>query len=337
MPADRILIVRLGSMGDIVHALPVAAALRDAAPSARLDWIVEPHWCPLLEGSPVLSNLRTLDRHHWRSALAGIRELRAARYDAVLDLQGLYKSAILSRLTGAPRRIGFAPAFAREPGAARFYTDRITPPASAAHVIEQNLSLAAALLPPPVSPLSIRFPLTVPSDADAFLDSELAARGLDAFYLISPGGGWRSKCWPAERFGHLHRRIAERTGLRAVVSFGPGEKALAEAVRLVAGDPPPLLLPLTLPQLMAVARRARFTVAGDTGPLHLAAALGTRVIGLYGPTDPQRNGPWGAQHVVIRNARASDTTYKRGADFSPSMLSITVEQVESAVARILED
>lgn len=335
MAEPRILVVRLGSLGDIVHTLPAVAALRRAHPGARLEWIVEAKWAPLLLGNPDVDEVIRFDRAGlagWRRAAA---RLRAGRYSLAVDFQGLYKSALLARLSGARERIGFARGHAREAGAAMFYTHRVAPQA-ARHVVERNLALAAAA---GAAPGEVNFPLRVAPEAESWLEAQLAANRIRDYFVLSPGGGWRSKLWPAERYGHLHRRLASDPrggGWRGVVNFGPGERALAEAARLVAGEPQPLVVPLELPQLVALLARARLVVSADTGPLHLAAALGTPVVGLYGPTSPERNGPWGQQEFAVRNARAEETTYKRGREHSPAMLSITVDQVVEAVARRLE-
>ena len=153
--------------------------------------------------------------------------------------------------------------------------------------------------------------------------------------MLSPGGGWLSKCWPAERYGELHRRLAARLGYGGVVTFGPGERPLADALRAAAGSPEPVLLELDLPQLMAALHGAQFFVGADTGPLHVSVALGTPVVGLYGPTDPAQTGPYSRADVVVRNARPDETTYSRGSSYALAMLSITVEQVEEAVVRRL--
>lgn len=329
---QRILIVRLGSMGDIIHALPAAAALREALPDARIDWLVERKWLPLLHGNPDVNNVIPFDAN-WGDVLRAVSGLRAARYHAALDLQGLYKSALLAYFSGSHRRIGFAASHTRESGAAAFYSEKVAP--AATHVVDQNLEVAARLAGTNAKSKP-RFPISTPPQAVAWVERELAGRGLGDYYLISPGGGWRSKCWPAEQYGHLHRRFVAEHKLRAVVSYGPGEKSLAESVRLVAGEPEPFVLGMDLAQLIAAIARAKFVVAADSGPLHLAAALGRPVVGLYGPTDPARNGPYGERAVVIRNSTAAETTYKRGAEYAPSMVSIQVDQVMAAMQRCLE-
>lgn len=325
----RLLVVRLGSMGDIVHALPAVAALRAAHPAAQLDWVVERKWLELLAGCPVISAAIPQDRG-LAATLRLMRELRARRYDVAVDFQGLYKSAALAFFSGARGRIGFDRAHAREGGAARLYTQRVEP--AGTHVVEMNLALARAA---GAGQAPAQFPLCVSSEAEAWLERQLEPRKLQEFYVLCPGGGWRSKCWPAEQYGHLHRRLAGRHGWRGIVTYGPGERALAEAARMVAGEPEPLVLGTDIAQLMALLRRARFVLAADTGPLHLAAALSTPVVGLFGPTDPRRNGPFGQLESVVRNASPSDTTYQRGREYSPLMQSIRVEQVIETIERRL--
>jgi heptosyltransferase I len=324
----RFLLVRLGSLGDIIHALPAAAALRDTFPGARIDWAVEPKWARLLEGNPDLSEVISLDRKSAGGIVSTVRKLRAAEYTCAVDFQALYKSALLAFASGAPRRIGFQSSYAREGLAAVLYTDRLNP--RGPHKVDHNLTLAGCAGARKAKP---RFPLAIRADDDEKVSRELAAQGIGDFFVLNPGGGWVSKCWPAERYGQLHRKLFERYGWRSVVTYGPGEAGLAQEVVAAAGSQPPTAISLTLGPLMALLRRAKFVVSADTGPLHLASALGAPVAGLYGPTDPSRNGPYSAEDVVVRNARVSETTYRRGASYSAAMLSITVDQVVEAVDR----
>lgn len=332
MAEERFLIVRLGSLGDIVHALPAVRALRAARPQARVDWVVESRWASLVEACPDVTEVIPLDRTSLGGIRSCARRLRQARYTTAIDFQGLYKSAVLAWLSRAPARIGFAPEWVRERGAAHFYTQRVVP--RGRHVVEQNLSLAEAAGGRPTPLNAAEFPLRISPEAAESVAQQLRARRVGEYFVLSPGGGWSSKCWPAERYGLLHRRLLaqpEFSGWRGVVNFGPGERGLAEAVLRAAGEPAPLALEWNLPQLMALLKRAKFFVGADTGPLHLAVALGVPTVGLFGPTDPARNGPCRAEDVVVRNARAEETTYKRGAEPAASMLSISVEQVVEAV------
>ena len=333
MPEERFLVVRLGSLGDIVHTLPAVHALRNRYPRAQLDWVVEEKWRALVAGNPDVNEILVLDRSTWRGVISCVENLRRRNYSSAIDFQGLYKSAVLARFSGAPRRVGFARKFLREPGAAWSYTERVAPPA--AHVVDQNLAIAQHL---GAAPGPVRFPLSISDAAAQEVRRLLDAHNVNRYFVLSPGGGWLSKCWPAEQYGHLHRRLTSVSafaGWRGVINFGPGERKLAEAARLVAGDPEPLLLSLDLAQLMALLRRAEFFVGGDSGPLHLAVALGTPVVGLYGPTDPARNGPYSKADVVVRNARPEETTYKRHDAPASSMRSITVDQVVAAVLQRL--
>lgn len=336
MAEERFLILRMGALGDIVHTLPAVAALRESFPRAEIDWLVDRKWSPILDGNPDVNRVIPIDRSSARNVIATVHRLRAARYTTALDFQSLYRSAILARMSGAPRRVGFDSSYAREGGAALFYTEKVTPQRT--HKVEHNLELVESI---GARTKEVRFPLCSSPEATEHVDRVLAARGVNDFFVVSPGGGWGFKCWPAERYGALSRALSQRYGWRGVISFGPGERDLAEIVRREACPPgragslEPLAELFNLPQLIALLRRAKLFVAADTGPLHLASALGTPAIGLYGPTDPARNGPFSKHDVVVRNASPEETTYRRDKTPAPSMLSITVEQVLDAVARRL--
>jgi lipopolysaccharide heptosyltransferase I len=331
---QRFLLLRLGSLGDVVHALPAAAVLRDSFPDARIDWAIEPKWARLLEGNPDLNTVIQIDRKTAGGIISTVKQLRRANYTCAIDFQGLYKSALLAFASGAPRRIGFQRNYAREGFASWLYTERLNP--RGAHKVEHNLTLAEAAGARKFPP---RFPIAVRAEDEARVASETEQRNIRDFFVLNPGGGWRSKCWPAERYGELHAKVFEKSGLRGVVSYGPGEEDLAQAMISAAGKSAPLAIPLELGPLMALLRRARLVVSADTGPLHLAAALGASVVGLFGPTDPARNGPFitnpEQKSVIVRNPRLSETTYQRGASYSPAMLAITVDEVVEAVGHIL--
>jgi heptosyltransferase I len=331
MPDPRFLLVRLGSMGDVIHAIPAASALRDTFPDARIDWAIDPKWARLLEGNPDITEVIAADRKSATGVAATVRKMRAAKYTCAIDFQALYKSALLAFASGAPRRVGFQSSYAREGLASRLYTDCLNP--RGPHKVDHNLTLAEFAGAKKSVP---RFPLAIRAEDEDRAASELAAHSLTGFYVLNPGGGWLSKCWPAHRYGELHRALAARYGWRGVVTFGPGEEILAREVIRAAGDPAPAAILLGLGPLMALMHRARFVVSADTGPLHLAAALDVPVVGLFGPTDPARNGPYSldpARHIVLRNPQNCETTYRRGKTHSPAMLSLAVEQVAGAIAR----
>ena len=310
----RIAIVKLSSLGDVVHALPVAETLRAAFPRARIAWVVERREAALLRGHPALDEVVAVDTRGWRrarslGAVLGVtgaltelgRHLRGEGFDVALDLQGLLKSGLVSLATRAPLRIGFAAGACREPLAALFSNRRVTPPRDR-HVVEQYLAL---LTPLGTGAPRLEFRLPVDGAAEARIDEWFAAVGLKPrrrVAVLNPGAGRRDKRWPSERFAALARRLGEEAGASTLVVWGPGEEETARAV--VEGAPGrATLAPATdLLGLLAVLRRASVVVAGDTGPLHLAAALGTPCVGLYGPTRAARNGPYGPGHRALEGA-----------------------------------
>ena len=330
---ERFLVVRLTALGDILHTVPAVAALRAAHAGARIDWVVERKWAPVLEGSPAIDEVIPFDRRSLLGAIECIQRLRENRYTCAIDFQGLYKSSVLAALSGAPRRIGFDRAWAREEGAAMLYTERVKPVGR--HVAELNYSLAqqAGAARPPTP----EYPLRVPAGGAASIRSRLHDLGIAGDYIVAgPGASWRAKCWPAERYGHFCREVEGRHGLRVIVIHGPGEKNIAEEVLRAATPARPLLISTTIEELMGLLAHARCLVAADSGPLHLAAALGTPVVGLYGPTDPARNGPFVPGAAIVHKAWPEEISYKRRSDYSPAMLRITVEDVLAAAEPLLK-
>src|SRR6202011_3593592 len=223
---ERFLVVRLTALGDILHTLPAVAALRAAHRNAQIDWVVERKWAPVLEGSPALDEVIPFDRASVFGAITCVQRLRQKNYTCAIDFQGLYKSSILAMLSAAPRRIGFERDWAREEGAALLYTERVAP--MGRHVAELNYSLAEkAGASRPASP---EYPLRVPAGGVASVRARLADRGTRDYIVVGPGGSWRAKCWPAERYGSFCREFEKRHGLRAVLIHGPGEESLSEEV-----------------------------------------------------------------------------------------------------------
>jgi len=348
--APRVLIVRLGAMGDVVHALPAVAQLRSALPEAHIGWVVEQRWRELLcapgtelagprsPGRPLLDELHLVDTRAWRKSPfspavrhefgSAIGRMRRRHYDCVIDFQGAIKSALLARLAGTELVLGFRQP--RESPARWLY--RLSVETRSAHVIEQNqelvqaamqrmgLSSDAALLPPGAALL--------PSDPDseARIGSMLDARSLSRspIAILNPGAGWAAKQWAPARYAELAVRLSQR-GLPSVINYGPGEKDLAEEVA-AASNGRALALPTTLSEFIALARRAHLFVGGDTGPMHLAALLGVRTVALFGPTDPARNGPyWPGTRVLRDSASITSYSHKRATDAGLEQLS--VEQV----------
>ena len=326
----KILVVRLSSLGDIVHTLPGVAALRAVAPDAQIDWLVARTWAPILEGCPVANRLILFDQAPASGVVRTVRDLRANDYDTAVDFQGLYKSALLTLFSGAARRVGFDRLSAREPGAAIFYNDRVR--AGGPHRVQKNLSLSERLGSPALA--EPKFPFRVGDAAKYSVRERLAALGTANYWVALPGGGWAGKLWPAERYGELCLEVERRFGFRALLIGGAGEEKLAQAAISAAKAAAPIRFPTTLPELMAVLAEARFVVGGDTGPLHLAAALGVPVVGLYGPTDAAQTGPYTRKAVIVRNARPEETSYRFSASPSRAMLSITVAQALAAVEQL---
>lgn len=316
----RILIVRLSALGDIVHALPVVAALHDALPDASIDWVVDARYEGVLDLAEGIrrrivvrapgagtSEARIACADGPGGWVAAARELRRARYDVAIDLQGLLKSAVVARASGARKVVGFDAVGVRERQAAWFYTHRVATD-KRAHVVRKNLGLLAALgLTPPAS---LRVPFRVPASAVA--DAMRAESGDGGrFALINPGGGWPNKRWEPARFGELAARLGEQAALPSFVLWGPGEESLGQTVVDHSRGFARMTPPTTLCDLVALASRAALVVSGDTGPLHLAAAVGAPIVGIYGPTWPQRNGPWDPADLVISRAPACGCHHKR--------------------------
>jgi lipopolysaccharide heptosyltransferase I len=307
----HVLIVKLSSLGDVVHALPVAATLRARLGGARIAWAVERREAAVLAGHPALDEIITVDTRGWRrlgglaTAARAVRSLAsrlaAARFDVVIDLQGLIKSGLLVALTRAPQRVGYARRDLREPLSAIFTNRRLDRPAGR-HVVEQYLALLEPLgLGAPV--LEFRLPSEPAAEAGA--DAFFAASGLkprDRVVVLNPGAGRPDKRWPTDRFAALARRLADESMARVVVVWGPGEDIAARAITDGTGGRVTMAPPTDLLQLIALLRRASVVVAGDTGPLHLAAALGRPCVGLYGPTAAWRNGPYGPGHRALQGA-----------------------------------
>jgi lipopolysaccharide heptosyltransferase I len=281
----RILIVRLGSLGDLVHTLPAVAAIRRAHPAAEIDWLVDAPHREFLALVPILSSIVTLEGRTARDWLAARRRLRQRRFDIALDFQGLVKSAALARLSGARRVLGFDRAALREPAAGLLYRERIDV-GERGHVIDKNLRLAAAV---GAAAGAVEFPIAAVESAIA---TALRHRFAEGYAILNPGAAWPNKRWPPARFGAIAAMLRDRFGVASVVLWGPGEAEIAAAVVAASDGAAVAAAATTLSDLVAAARGARLVVSGDTGPLHIAAAVGVPVVALFGPTDPGRNGPW---------------------------------------------
>ncbi|HXX13649.1 MAG TPA: glycosyltransferase family 9 protein [Candidatus Eremiobacteraceae bacterium] len=329
MAEQRFLVVRLGSLGDIVHTFPAVAGLRHSFPDAEIVWLTHPRFEELVASSRIATEIWPIDSRDLSSVREIVGKLRKHQWTAGIDYQGLWKSALLPFFGRAPKRIGFSSDTIREFGVPTLYTDSVK--CQTTHIADQNgeLSLRAGASCP-VSPFVLQ---VYQADADG-VRADLARAGLDRYIVLSPGGGWRAKCWPPDRFGVLCQRIRKEIGIPCVVNYGPGEAALAADVQSASGAAKPFSYDGQTSTLRALLRGAECIVGGDTGPLHLAIALGTPAVALFGPTDPVRNGPYPPGEIVLRSPKAV-TTYGRSNQIDPSLLDLSVDTVFAAVKQRL--
>jgi heptosyltransferase-1 len=345
---ERILVVRLSAMGDVIHTLPAVAALSESFPEAKIDWLVEERWAELLcapgvprrgprsDRRPLVDNIHTVKLVQWRKSLLTLvtaqqiatvwNDVRDMRYDIAIDLQGAIRSAVLARMSGAREVIGAAEP--RESPASLWYTRQAI--TCGTHVVEQNVSLVESLVQRKLKIPEAALPRDLGSEARVC--EMLAAEKLRDFAIINPGAGWGAKRWPAERYGQVALALAQR-GVRSIVNYGPGEESLAQTVQ-AASDSTALAWKCSLSQLIALTRRARLFVGGDTGPMHLAAALRIPVVAIFGPTDPARNGPYGTKSAVLRSP-SSLTTHARISRTDAGLLEIGADEVVAAARDLL--
>jgi lipopolysaccharide heptosyltransferase I len=333
----NILIVRLGALGDIIHTVPAAAALRVAFPDARIDWLVDARHREIIDLVTVVDRAVVLERSSLSGWIDVARRLRAGRYDVALDFQGLLKSAVLSRASGAPRVAGFSIWHLREKTARPFYSETVARhdgrvETQSDHVVFKNLGLLRVL---GVNDTQLRFPLAdVESQATAHVRATV---GQDRpFALINPGAAWPNKRWPPERFGEVAAFLRDVRGLPSIVLWGPGEEGLAGAV-VETSEGAARVAPRTgLADVLALSRAASLMVSGDTGPLHIAAAAGTPTVSMFGPTDPLRNGPWHPDDVAVSRFGACGCHYERRCHKqSWCLASIDIAEVTAAVQQRL--
>ena len=339
MNFSRILIIKPSSLGDVVHAMPTVAALRRRFPSAKITWLVKRKWAAVLEGNPHLDEVLALDLSPtgWPAAW---RAVRAGSFDAVVDLQGLLRSAVLGWISGASVRIGFANG--RE-GSPWFYTERVTVPSPPIHAVDRYLLTAKYLGADPGEVKPSDFPLPHDAQAEARVEVLLVAAGIQAggmLVAMNPSARWDTKRWPPESFAAVGDRLQQDGAARVALIGGRDERPLGEQVmRAMRTMPVDLIGRTTLKELIALLRRVRLLVTNDSGPMHLAAAVGTPVITLFGPTDPARTGPYGAGHTVLRSGVPCSPCFSRRCMNSVLMECLTTihpEQVFDAAMRLVE-
>ncbi len=316
----RILVVRLSAMGDIIHALPAITALRAASPDLQIGWLVEERWVELLcaresdrmaarsPQKPLVDWVHLANFKAWRQALLANESWRAMRslraevrgmnYDLALDLQGAIRSALAAKASGAAMRVGSTEP--REKPATMFYTRKVDP--AGAHVVEQALAIASDIVGHALSYVDPLFPID--PAAEAWAERTLTQLHNRRFAILNPGAGWGTKCWPVESYGAVAAALPAR-GLAAVINYGPGEEELAHAVHQASGTSA-LPVKCSVGELIALTRRTSLFIGGDTGPMHLAAALRVPVVALFGPTRPERNGPYATRSIILRSPQSVD-------------------------------
>jgi heptosyltransferase-1 len=310
MNGPRILVVRLGAMGDVVAALPAVASLKHSIPHSKIAWVVEPKWTALLEGNPYIDSVMVLDRRTLAGMRKAWRELRAARFDMAVDFQGLIKSALVATIARPERIFGFNATYARESPASWFYSTKVQ--IRSYHAVERNLDLAAAA---GASNILRTFPLPAGAPEGRLPEGD--------FVLASPLAGWGAKQWPLDHYSALAAKLRRECGMPLVLN-GPTPVHAPGCEPHVSG----------IPGLIHATRRAVAVIGVDSGPMHLAAALAKPGIAIYGPTDPERHGPYGGTFTVLRRPTAT-TTYRRTAEPDPSMRAITPDAAFDALEAVL--
>jgi heptosyltransferase-1 len=336
LPArPRFLITRLSALGDTVNTMPVATALRRAYPKSFIAWATDAAYVPLVSGHPAVNEVISVPRGfavrpgQW---LLMRRQLKRLSFDVAIDPQSLSKSSLVAWLSGASHRIGFAGPWGRE----------LSPLLNNVNVTSRPKNAVVRYLKV-LDPLGIKhsdvdFQVPQSPEAAESIDRLLRAMRLpEGFVLVSAGAGWDSKQWPVDRYTQLLNVLSQRRALPSVVVWG-NDRERARAVEIVeptAGGAR-LAPSMSLPELVELARRARFMLGSDTGPLHIAAAVGTPCVALFGPTDPELTGPYGSQHVIVQRAHEDlgSRRKKRGV-VSEAMLRISVADVLSACDHVL--
>jgi heptosyltransferase-1 len=339
----RVLIVRVGAMGDVLHGMPAVAALRERLPNCFIGWAVEPRWKALLEGDTpgIVDKVHLVATREWNKrpfSVATLRsitnlrsELRAEKYDVCVDIQGLIRSSVIGWMSGTKRYVGSTTP--RERQARWLYGEQVA--VQATHVIDKACELVGAGIGETLLPARPILPAT--EAGEAWCDQHLAELGVGdgGFVLLSPAAGWGAKTWPAERWQLLARQLADEGYAVLVNRGGPTDHRITEAA---AGDGPGRLVDCGIADLIALTRRARLVVGGDTGPVHLAAALGLPAVSLFGPTDPARSGPYfPTAHVRVLRHVSSRLDHGRRPDTEAGLALITEEEVFAAAMELLRE
>lgn len=332
---SRILISRLSAIGDCVLTTPMLCALRDYFPKAHIAWVTERGPATLLDGHPAIDELVVVSKRWMKSPteVSKLRsKLRAGCFDIAIDPQGLTKSSLISWLSGAKRRLGFCKPRGRE--LSRWLnTELVTP--TREHLVDAQLEL---LKPLGIESPQVRFDLPVNSDIERKVDTMIHAAHMGCdFVALNPGAGWDSKLWSAYRYGRVARCLGERHQVPSFVLWsGERERVWAEQIVACSGGRAVLAPATTLPELASVLRRARLFVGSDTGPLHIAAAVGTPCVGLFGSTRPQDSGAYGPQHIHVQKTFQDGSSRARRRAENDAMMEIDVDGVVEACEKQLD-
>lgn len=326
-----ILILRLSSLGDILHALPALKDLRAAFPNSKIDWLVSEKHRFLVSAVGGIDTVHVFEKRAL-SLPRLIRDLRRQRYDFCIDFQGLLKTAALGWMSGAQNRFGFSRDLVREFPAHWFYHRTLSKPAEPLHVLELNRRLAALAGATPVSDAP---DFSVPENDRLLVESLLRKEELKSFAVINPGGGWPTKRWSLLKYADLADRITAGLGLPVAITTGPGEEPYYRAIADACRTSIPRHFPVSFLQLIPLYRKAHLVIGGDTGPFHLACALGTPVVGIFGPTSPIRNGAWRGEDEIVTHTLPCGYCYGRTCGTHNECMDIPVDEVFAAVVRRL--
>lgn len=350
----RVLIVRTSAMGDVLHALPAVAAMRRLHPDWYIGWVIDPRWMPLLQAEggervctgdparPIVDCVHAVPTQDWKrhplraataqGILALRRELRQAKYDLCVDMQGLIRSSLVGRMSGAPR---YAGRIKPREGIARWlYKMQVA--TAADHVIDQGCELLGAATGDCLTAGCVALPVDEAAEAwvDEFLEKTLPKELRNRFVFFAPTAGWGAKQWARDRYGEVAIALAEAGYATLVNAHTPDDATALELVKKSLGCA--VAAPCNLAQMIALERRASLVIGGDTGPIHLAMALGTPVVGLYGPTDPARTGPYGGRCRVLRHT-SSVVDHRRIDETEIGLQRITTAEVVAASMDLLRE
>ena len=332
--SPRFLICRLSAVGDLIRTMPIACALRDHFPNATIAWATHPECAQLLRNHECIDQVVVTERRWFtspRKILRLRRELRAMEFDAAIDVQSLSKSALVAWISGARKRIGFARYLGRElaPVLDNIHVERTAP-----HVVDAFLEL---LRPLGIENPKVRFGVPKNDGASQHIDTFLT--GIDVsepFAVLNPGASWESKRWPLENFAAVARHLGLNHSMQSVIAWGnEQEKGWVESI--VAASPQHAVMapPTSLVELAALLRRSSLFVGSDSGPMHLASAVGTSCISMHGPTLPEECGPYGSGHIALQKLFQTNDSKHRRRSSNKAMRAITVEDVCDACDKII--